>query len=242
VAAPSPAAAPAQDPFAGVDPSQSDVLRNIARLDPNAATKGAARPAAGTPTKSATLPGPTAASSGAEAVPSAPAASETAAPAEASVAVAARAAADTLTRQAPSTNPTEAAAPAPLAEPPRASSATPLEAPPAPPPPATATTTPAPLKLAPAPTLTVAAASPRRVLAQPRPAFPRDALRDGFAEGRVVADLSVAADGRVTDVVIRSSSPSRSFARAAQQALRDWRYEPAAVASTVQVELVFRAE
>lgn len=113
------------------------------------------------------------------------------------------------------------------------------------PPPSTGASVAPPVALAPA-AATGASAPPvnaqRRALAQPQPAFPREALREGVNEGRVVAQLSVAADGRVTDVALLSSTPSRSFGRAAQQALRDWRYEPAAAASSIRVELQFRAD
>jgi protein TonB len=85
-----------------------------------------------------------------------------------------------------------------------------------------------------------AAVTTRRAIAQPSPSFPREALREGVNEGRVIANLAVAADGRVTDVTVVSTTPSRAFGRAAQQALRDWRYEAAAAPSSVQVELVFR--
>ena len=72
--------------------------------------------------------------------------------------------------------------------------------------------------------------------------FPLEALRDGISEGRVIADIRVAADGRVTDIAVLSAVPNRSFGRAAQQALREWRYEPGNGESTVRVELVFRTE
>jgi TonB family protein len=86
------------------------------------------------------------------------------------------------------------------------------------------------------------AVTTRRAIAQPSPNFPSEALREGINEGRVVANLAVAADGRVTEVTVISATPSRAFGRVAQQSLRDWRYEAAAAPSSVQVELVFRNE
>jgi len=208
-----------RDPFAGVDTSQSDVLRHIARIDPAVAARAAARPATAARPRdgevnagatSRTAPPIVATDTGRD-LPS-PAPRPTPAPPTAAAVV--------------------SPAPAPVVSP------VPVLPPVTESPPATAlaAATPPAGAAAPAP---VAA---RRALARPAPTFPREALREGHSEGRVVADLRVAADGRVTDVEVLSSTPSRAFGRAAQLALRDWRYEPAVAPSTVQVELVFRTE
>jgi len=215
VAATAPAATPAAaeatgDPFAGVDPSKNDVLRNIARLDA-APAKAAPRPT--TARSAATV---------------------------------------TELHSAP---PTPLAAPANPVPPPRDTPAAALAAP--------VTTTPAtapPATNAP-PAATVAVAAPsasaaaplstrdamvaggaRRAISQPRPEFPREALRERIKEGRVVATLAIAADGRVTGVVVSSAAPIRAFGRAAQEALQTWRFEPSTVATTAEVELVFRSD
>lgn len=226
-----PSAAPetpqARDPFAGVDASQHDVLRNIARI--NVAAPGV-RPGATDRPRPAraessvgTTAAPTTAESSSVGARPAPAAQVTAAP---TVAPATTPPVVTAVPQAAVVDPPPivAIAPAPIA--------TPI----ANPGPAADTTT-----------ASVAAAAPasdlrRRALAQPRPVFPIDAARDGYTEGRVIASLAVGADGTVRNVAIVSSTPSRSFGRAASTALRDWRYEPAAAGGTIQVELVFRLD
>jgi TonB family protein len=231
----------ARDPFAGVDPTQNDVLRNIARLDPGAAAKGAPRPpvprgvdaAAAADGRDAALP-----SVAASATSSAASAAETSAGAAdiASVGTIASPgppAADAATRAVGATAPGPASASGATDAPPTGSVAAAVRLQP----PATAPT----LAATAVPTVATAVTT-RRAIAQPSPSFPRDALREGISEGRVVANLAVAADGRVTDVTVLSTTPSRAFGRVAQQALRDWRYEAAATPSSVQVELVFRSE
>jgi TonB family protein len=239
-------AEPGRDPFAGIDPTQSDVLRNIARLDPGVANKATPRPlvprsvdaaAATAGTDDAAPPGaapPTTALAGTAATSAAAAAAGTAADAPAGtiaspVLAAAGPAALAIGATAPGPASASGSAPAPLT----ASNPATVT------PPAPDVT---PTLAATAVTAAGAAAATRRAIAQPPPSFPRDALREGIDEGRVVANLAVAADGRVTDVTVVSTTPSRAFGRAAQQALRDWRYEAAAAPSSVQVELVFRNE
>ncbi len=217
-----------RDPFAGVDPTQNDVLRNIARLDPGAAAKAAPRPpvprsvdaaAAAAPTGDTAPPGDT------------PPVAAPAAPVAAPVGTAASAPTDT-TASIPTaaTDAPERAVAATVPGPSIASGA------------ASAPTTASPTAAATVPVAATTAVTTRRAIAQPSPSFPRDALREGINEGRVVANLAVAADGRVTEVTVISTTPSRAFGRVAQQALRDWRYEAAAAPSSVQVELVFRSE
>lgn len=224
------AAAPGGDPFAGIDPSQNDVLRAIARIDP-AAAKGPVRPGAPTTPRDATAtvdaPRPPARATGTAA--QAPAASPNGA---ASVGA------------APSPSPAAPAAPAAAANP---GTGTPAAAPAATAAPAApaalAAVTPAPPPAAVAPAAaTNGPRAPLRAIAQPRPEFPREALREGYTQGRVLASLAIAPDGRVTEVTVLSATPTRAFGRAAQQALREWRYEPPGAPSSVQVEMVFRNE
>ncbi len=232
------AAAPAQggaeagrDPFAGVDPTQNDVLRNIARLDPGAATKAAPRPLIPRSVDATATAAP-----GADTAPpgvTSPVASAVAAPVVAPAGTAANAATSTI-------SPTVAAAADPSERAIGATVSVSASAPGA----ASAPTT-GSIAIAatvPAPVAAATAVTTRRAIAQPAPSFPRDALREGINAGRVVANLAVAADGRVTEVTVISATPSRAFGRVAQQALRDWRYEAAAAPSSVQVELVFRSD
>lgn len=232
-AAPGAAApAPAGDPFAGIDPSQNDVLRAIARIDP-AAAKGPSRPTAApreaTATATADAPRPPARPAG------------TAAPASAASPTGA---ANTVAPPFPAA-PTSAPTAAPTAS--TVSASTTAAAPAASPaltaPTAAAAASPAPQLAAVAPAASGnGPRAPLRALAQPRPEFPREALREGYTQGRVLASLAIAADGRVTEVTVLSATPSRVFGRAAQQALREWRYEPPGTPSSVQVEMVFRNE
>lgn len=214
---------PTRDPFAGIDASQHDVLRNIARIDP------AARGVRPTGERQRELRAGALASAGLPPAGVEPAPARTLAASGGVAPV--------------------SAAPAPA--PPPASAVPASAANPEPPAPIAAATAPAVASAASATpaaataTLSVAASVPsadgrRRALAQPRPVFPVEALRDGHTEGRVIATLTVGADGAVREVAVVSSIPTRSFGRAATNALRDWRYETAPGTSVIRVELDFR--
>lgn len=79
-------------------------------------------------------------------------------------------------------------------------------------------------------------------IAQPRPRFAAGAVRDGITQGRVLARLSVDADGRVTDARIVESSPRRVFDREVRQAALRWRYRPPGEPREIDVEFVFRLD
>ncbi|TDK28329.1 energy transducer TonB [Luteimonas aestuarii] len=111
---------------------------------------------------------------------------------------------------------------------------------------------PAPVPAAPAPTAPSTptatppsagvAAIPRLVHAPP-PEYPRDALRSG-ATGEVVIRIDVGPDGRPASLEVVRSSRNRSLDRAALQAVRQWRFEPAMrdgtpVAASVQQTVTF---
>lgn len=88
--------------------------------------------------------------------------------------------------------------------------------------------------------------APRPLAGNPLPAYPRTALRNG-TEGDVVLSIAVGADGHPTDVDVieRSGTRDRAFDRAAIQAARQWRFEPAmrggeAVPATVRLPVEFR--
>ncbi|MCR6687550.1 energy transducer TonB [Pseudoxanthomonas sp.] len=90
----------------------------------------------------------------------------------------------------------------------------------------------------------IADRSARPLADNPVPAYPRDALRSG-SEGRVVVSIEVGADGTPTDVSVVERSGDRALDRAALQAARQWRFEPAirdgkAVAATVRLPVDFR--
>ncbi|GAB4472039.1 MAG: hypothetical protein OHK0044_15500 [Burkholderiaceae bacterium] len=90
-----------------------------------------------------------------------------------------------------------------------------------------------------------AAPPPRATLvpiAQPRPTFSVEAARDGITHGRVLARLSVDADGRVKGVRVLESAPRRAFDREVRQAALRWRYQPPGEPREVDVEFLFRLE
>ena len=77
----------------------------------------------------------------------------------------------------------------------------------------------------------------------PAPSYPRDALRRN-AGGTVRVKVSVAADGSVDRLDLAESSGNRHLDRAAMEAVRRWRFQPAIragqpVAADVVVPIVF---
>ncbi len=88
--------------------------------------------------------------------------------------------------------------------------------------------------------------APRPLAGNPVPSYPRAALRNG-SEGNVVLNIVVGTDGLPMDVQVveRGGTRDRAFDRAAVEAARQWRFEPAlrdgeAVPSTVRLPIEFR--
>src|SRR5690606_23083007 len=88
--------------------------------------------------------------------------------------------------------------------------------------------------------------APRPLAGNPVPRYPRAALRNG-SEGDVLLSILIGVDGRPMDVQVigRSGSQDPAFDRAAIEAARRWRFEPAmrggeAVPSTVHLPVEFR--
>jgi len=82
-----------------------------------------------------------------------------------------------------------------------------------------------------------------RPVAQPDIPYPPSAARNR-EEGSLILLVQVDANGNATDVTIEKRSRSRDLDRAAQQAVRDWKFEPAIqggkpVASAVRVPIDF---
>ena len=108
----------------------------------------------------------------------------------------------------------------------------------------------APATGAPAASVTTTAATAAgtgapRLVSSPAPAYPRNALRSG-ASGDVQLRIEVGADGVPTEVEVVGSSRNRDLDRAAVQAVRRWRFQPAmqngvAVAASVQQTISFEA-
>ena len=69
--------------------------------------------------------------------------------------------------------------------------------------------------------------------------YPREAVRDGIESGRVVARVTVDAQGNVADVDIVRSEPPRIFDRAARTALSSWKFRPPGERYQGEVELNF---
>lgn len=85
---------------------------------------------------------------------------------------------------------------------------------------------------------------PRLMTGNPSPQYPAAALRAGIG-GTVMVRAELDASGQPVDVDVVRRSGNRDLDRAAVQAVRKWRFEPAlrngkAVASTVQVPVDFK--
>ena len=83
-------------------------------------------------------------------------------------------------------------------------------------------------------------------LNNPPPEYPPLARRRGL-EGTVLLSVAVCAEGRATELEVRTTSGSAHLDRAALDAVRRWRFVPAraggqAVASRIVVPIVFRLE
>ncbi|MCG3187326.1 MAG: hypothetical protein IOMNBAOH_01935 [Rhodocyclaceae bacterium] len=81
-------------------------------------------------------------------------------------------------------------------------------------------------------------------LSNPKPDYPWSLRRRGI-EGTVRLRVNVAADGLPTDVMVVSSSGFDEMDRAALEAVKSWRFQPArrsgqAVAALAEVPIVFR--
>lgn len=91
-------------------------------------------------------------------------------------------------------------------------------------------------------TATLASASAPKVVKKIAPEFPAEAVRAKVASGSVRAKLSIAGDGKVSDVEIVEAQPRKVFDKAALEALREWRFEAAGEKQTHEVRLVFSNE
>ncbi|MGN6224732.1 energy transducer TonB [Pseudoxanthomonas sp.] len=86
--------------------------------------------------------------------------------------------------------------------------------------------------------------APRLLAGNPSPQYPASALRAGIG-GTVMVRAELDASGQPVDVDVIRRSGNRDLDRAAVQAVRKWRFEPAmrngkGVASTVQVPVDFK--
>jgi protein TonB len=72
------------------------------------------------------------------------------------------------------------------------------------------------------------------------PVYPKEAIRQGVAKGRVVARLQIDEKGNVTDVQITVSEPPRIFDRAVRSALEKWKFAPDGEKYVGEVEVNFQ--
>lgn len=83
-----------------------------------------------------------------------------------------------------------------------------------------------------------AAPSALRAISTPSPQYPPEALRDG-RQGEVVVEFTVNPDGSVSNPRVVRSDPPRVFDRAALSAVRRWRFQPVASATTTRRTIGF---
>lgn len=135
-------------------------------------------------------------------------------------------------RQAAVAQPVAPVAPAPAPAP--AAAPAPVLAQPAPEPlPQAAAPPPAPVAAAPVRT------GPPRAISTPQPPYPREAARIG-ASGSVVAQFTIGADGRVSEVTVISARPRGLFEDTVIDTVRTWRFEPPGEPVTVTRTFEFR--
>ena len=105
----------------------------------------------------------------------------------------------------------------------------------APPPPKQVYTPPAP-PAPPQPTVRKEYKASHRV----NPTYPRQAIQQGIANGRVIAHVVVAPNGTVTEVRIISATPPRVFDREVIRALSQWKFNPEPVGFIGEYEIEFK--
>jgi len=73
----------------------------------------------------------------------------------------------------------------------------------------------------------------------PQPAYPREAARSGVT-GEVTVEISIAADGSVTEVRVIRAQPRGQFDRAVLNTVRGWQFEPMDGPATLTRTFTFR--
>ncbi len=124
---------------------------------------------------------------------------------------------------------------------------TPAPAQPAPapvtPPAVAAQPTPPPAAQPAAPVAATPAPAPRRStpvgVRTPQPSYPREAARSGVT-GEVTVEISIAANGTVTDVRVIRAQPRGQFDRAVLTTVRGWQFEPMDAPATMTRTFTFR--
>lgn len=89
-----------------------------------------------------------------------------------------------------------------------------------------------------APATTSTASSEIRAISTPSPAYPQEALRGGQS-GEVQVEFTINPDGSVSNPRVVRANPPRVFDRAALSAVRRWRFQPVASATTTRRTIGF---
>ena len=71
------------------------------------------------------------------------------------------------------------------------------------------------------------------------PIYPREAIKDNIASGKVVARLQVDEKGLVTNVTIVEANPRRVFDREVIKALSQWKFKPEGDRYIAEIEITF---
>ena len=71
------------------------------------------------------------------------------------------------------------------------------------------------------------------------PVYPREAIKDNIASGKVVARLQVDEKGLVTSVTIVEANPRRVFDREVIKALSQWKFKPEGDRYIAEIEISF---
>jgi protein TonB len=138
----------------------------------------------------------------------------------AAAAAAAAAAAPEPTTPAPTPAPAQPAQPTPAPATPNPVAAQPATPPPAAPRPAPRPSTPVGIRT-------------------PQPAYPASAARSGIT-GEITVEISIAADGSVSDVRVVRAQPRGAFDREVLSTVRDWRFQPMDEPATLTRTFTFR--
>lgn len=79
-----------------------------------------------------------------------------------------------------------------------------------------------------------------KILKKVPPEFPESARAKQIATGSVRAKLVIEPDGKVAEVIILESQPTKVFDQAAIQALSRWRFEAGAKQVSAEIKIVFQ--
>lgn len=73
----------------------------------------------------------------------------------------------------------------------------------------------------------------------PQPPYPPEALRAGVG-GEVEVEISIGADGNVSEVRVLRATPRNTFERGVQNTVRRWKFQPIAAPTTIRRTFTFK--